>query len=58
LSGPLLLEQQFAEFGRRLPENCRRLGLNRRDLLFVEYVDLATQFIKTAAGKRRLRGVK
>ena len=42
------MKHQFAEFGRKLPENCKRLGLNRNDLLFVEYVELATQWVDTA----------
>jgi hypothetical protein len=48
MRGPVEIKHQFVEFGRQLPENCKRLGLNRKDLLFVEYVELATQWVDTA----------
>ena len=48
IRGPLEVKRQFFEFGRQLPENCARLGLNRKDLLFVEYVELARLWMDTA----------
>ena len=46
--GPLVIKRQFAEFVRWLPENCERNGFDRNDLLFVEYVEMARQWIATA----------
>ena len=46
--GPVTIKRQFALFASRLPENCDRNGFDRDDLLFVEYVEMATQWIATS----------
>jgi len=51
--GPLHVERSFRRFSRLLPENCRRNDLDRKNLLFVDYVSLARVWIeteRTAAG--------
>ncbi len=55
--GPVTIKQQFALFADWLPENCDRNGFDRDDLLFVEYVEMATQWI-AAAGSRALRATR
>ena len=43
--GPVAIKRQFAQFVQWLPENCERNGFDRNDLLFIEYVEMARQWI-------------
>jgi hypothetical protein len=43
--GPVAIKRQFAQFVEWLPENCERNGFDRNDLLFIEYVEMARQWI-------------
>jgi hypothetical protein len=43
--GPVAIKRQFAQFVEWLPENCEKNGFDRNDLLFVEYVEMARQWI-------------
>lgn len=43
--GPVAIKREFAEFVKWLPENCEKNGFDRNDLLFVEYVEMAQQWI-------------
>ena len=45
IPGPLDIARSFRGFTRSLPENCRANGLDRRNLLFVDYVRLARIWI-------------
>lgn len=45
IPGPLHIARSFRGFTRSLPENCRENGLDRRNLLFVDYVRLARIWI-------------
>jgi hypothetical protein len=46
--GPLAIKRHYAEFVRWLPEYCTQAGFDRKNLLFVEYVEMATQWIATS----------
>lgn len=46
--GPKPITREYAAFTSSLPEFCTELGLDRDDLLFVEYVELATQWLAAA----------
>lgn len=46
--GPTPIKREFAQFAANLPAYCKELGLDRGDLLFVEYVELATQWLEAA----------
>lgn len=48
LLGPVAIKRQFAQFVQWLPENCERNGFDRTDLLFIEYVEMARQWIVTS----------
>ena len=48
VSGPIAIKRQFAQFVAWLPENCERNGFDRDDLLFIEYVEMARQWIATS----------
>jgi len=48
IRGPVAIKQQFKLFATWLPENCDRSGFDRDNLLFVEYVEMATQWIATS----------
>jgi hypothetical protein len=50
--GPLAIKREFAAFVRWLPENCERNGFDRNDLLFIEYVEMARQWIATSEQPR------
>src|SRR6266540_5630804 len=43
--GPVAIKRQFAQFVEWLPENCDENGFDRNDLLFIEYVEMARQWI-------------
>ena len=49
LPGQRDIVRSFRGFTRSLPENCRQNGLDRKDLLFVDYVWLARIWIETDA---------
>ncbi len=51
VAGPVAIKRQFRAFTLSLPENCARNGLDQEDLLFVEYVELATLWLATANAK-------
>jgi len=46
LPGPRHITRSFRAFTRSLPENCRENGLDRKNLLFVDYVWLARIWIE------------
>jgi hypothetical protein len=48
IAGPVAIKVLFAAFVDRLPEYCAENGFDRHDLLFVEYVEMARQWIATA----------
>jgi hypothetical protein len=48
LLGPVAIKRQFAQFVQWLPENCERNRFDRTDLLFIEYVEMARQWIVTS----------
>jgi hypothetical protein len=48
VSGPIAIKRQFAQFVAWLPENCERNGFDRDDLLFIEYVEMARQWMATS----------
>lgn len=45
LSGEMTILRWFRRFSRNLPELCRRAGLDRKNLLFVDYARLADGWI-------------
>lgn len=45
LPGEVRISRSFRAFTRSLPENCRENGLDRKSLLFVDYVWLAKIWI-------------
>lgn len=47
--GPFRIEQLFAAFTGSLPRVCDQNGLNRDDLLFVDYVELAQHWIRAGS---------
>jgi hypothetical protein len=49
LPGPVTVRQQFAEFSRWLPQTCARNGIERHDLLFIDYVQMARQWLSRSA---------
>jgi hypothetical protein len=48
IPGPIAIKALFAGFVEWLPEYCAENGFDRNDLLFVEYVEMARQWIATA----------
>jgi hypothetical protein len=46
--GPVAIKRQYAGFVVWLPKYCERAGLDRDNLLFVEYVDMAKQWVATS----------
>ena len=48
IPGPITIKALFAGFVEWLPEYCSENGFDRNDLLFVEYVEMARQWIATA----------
>lgn len=46
LPGQLHIARSFRKFTKSLPENCRKNGLDRKNLLFVDYVRLAKIWIE------------
>ncbi len=53
LPGPRLIKRQFFGFTSALPENCKRNGLDRNDLQFVEYVALAQEWLAVGSPSPR-----
>lgn len=47
LPGQRHIAGSFRSFTKSLPENCRKTGLDRKNLLFVDYVRLAKIWIET-----------
>lgn len=52
LPGEVTIGRWLRGFARQLPESCRRAGLDRRNLLFVDYVRLAEAWV---AAERQAR---
>jgi len=48
IPGPVVIKRQYAAFVKWLPEYCDQNGFDRADLPFVEYVEMAKQWIATA----------
>jgi len=46
--GPVLIKKRFRVFSKVLPELCDKVGLDRTDIQFVEYVTLIEEWLKTA----------
>jgi hypothetical protein len=44
--GERFITQSFRGFGEKLPEFCRLKGLNRKNLLYVDYVDMAKDWVE------------
>lgn len=44
--GPLHIQRSFRQFARRLPDYCRRSGLDRRHLPFADYAEMAREWIE------------
>ncbi len=44
--GAAKIKQRFNQFSLALPKLCKESGLNRKDILFVEYVALAEEWLK------------
>lgn len=43
--GPLAIKRQYSQFVQWLPEYCAQAGFDRKNLLFVEYVAMARQWV-------------
>lgn len=46
LPGPITIKKHFAEFSKELPAYCDRIGLDRHDIQFVEYVSLVEEWLR------------
>lgn len=44
--GPLHIQRSFRQFARRLPDYCRRSGLDRRHLPFAAYAEMAREWVE------------
>ncbi len=51
--GPVAIKRQYAGFVQWLPQYCARTGFDRDNLLFIEYVAMAKQWIATGTNPSR-----
>ena len=51
IPGPVLIKKEFPLFAASLPKYCEEVGLDRNDLLFVEYVDAAVDWVEAARAR-------
>jgi hypothetical protein len=45
VAGPLTIKRLYADFVQWLPEYCTQAGFDRKNLLFVDYVEMARQWV-------------
>jgi hypothetical protein len=53
IAGPVTIKRQYQSFAVWLPENCDRNGFQRDDLQFIDYVEMAVQWIATSGATAR-----
>jgi len=51
IPGPVAIKKRFIAFSDQLPEFCDRLNLERHDIQFAEYVDMARSWIESIKGR-------